>query len=60
MDNIRFLRKSLFTKLSAFKFIYFVCNSEENETFIFHIYCMAQKTFGVKKKKKKKKKTQIG
>ena len=26
--------------LSAFKAIYFVCNSEENETFIFHIYCM--------------------
>ena len=26
------------------KVIYFVCNSEENETFIFHIYCMIQKT----------------
>ena len=43
MDNISFLRKSLFKKLSAFKAIYFVCNSEENETFIFHIYCMLQK-----------------
>ena len=45
MDNISFLRKSLFKKLSAFKVIYFVRNSEENETFIFHIYCMLQKTF---------------
>ena len=42
MDNISFLRKSLYKKLLAFKFIYFVCNSEENETFIFHIYCMVQ------------------
>ena len=45
MDNISFWRKSIFKKLSAFKYIYFVCNSEENETFIFHIYCMIQKTF---------------
>ena len=29
-DNISFLRKSLFKKLSAFKVNYFVCNSEEN------------------------------
>ena len=29
MDNISFLRKSLYKKLSEFKFIYFVCNSEE-------------------------------
>ena len=40
MDNISFLRKSLFKKLTAFKAIYFECNSEENGTFIFHIYCM--------------------
>ena len=40
MDNIIFLRKSLFKKLSAFKAFYFAFNSEENETFIFHIYCM--------------------
>ena len=40
MDNISFWRKSLFKKLSAFKAIYFVCNSEENEILIFHIYCM--------------------
>ena len=26
------LRKSLFKKLSAFKVIYFLCNSEENES----------------------------
>ena len=32
-----FLRKSLFKKLSAFKFIYSVWNSEEIETLIFHI-----------------------
>ena len=51
MENISFLRKSLFKKLSAFKVIYFICNTEENETFIFHIYCMLQKTFRVKKKK---------
>ena len=42
MNNIRFLRKSLFKKLSAFKVIQFVCNSEENKTFIFQIYCMLQ------------------
>ena len=40
INNIRSLRKSLFKKLSAFKVIYFVCNSEVNETLIFHIYCM--------------------
>ena len=39
INNIRFSGK-LFKKLSAFKVIYFVCNSEENETFIFHLYCM--------------------
>ena len=50
MDNINFLRKSLFKKLSAFKVIYFVCNSEENETLIFQIYCMLQKNFLSKKK----------
>ena len=35
LNNIRFLRKSLFKKLSALKVIYFVCNSEKNKTFIF-------------------------
>ena len=50
MNNIRFLRKSLFKKLSAFKVIHFVYNSEENKTLIFHIHCMLQKTFCVKKK----------
>ena len=49
MDNISFLRKSLFKKLSAFKVIYFACNNEEIETFIFHIYYMLQKTFWLKK-----------
>ena len=37
-----FLRKSLFKKLSALKAVYFVWNSEENKTYIFHIYCMVQ------------------
>ena len=35
INNIRFLRKSLFIKLSSFKIIYIVCNSEENEILIF-------------------------
>ena len=43
MNNVSFLRKLLLKKLSAFKVIYFVCKSEENETSIFHIYCMLQK-----------------
>ena len=30
MNNIRVLRKSLSKKLSAFKVIYFLCNSDEN------------------------------
>ena len=45
MDNINFLRKSLYKKLSALKFIYFVFNSQEKETFIFHIYFMVKKLF---------------
>ena len=46
MDNISFfLRKSLFKKLSVFQVIYFLYYSEEEQTFIFHIYCMLQKTF---------------
>ena len=38
INGTRFLRKSLFKKLLAFKAIYFVCNSEEKKTLIFHIY----------------------
>ena len=51
MNDINFLRKSLFKKLSAFKVIYFVSNTEENETLTFHVYCMFQKTLTKKKKK---------
>ena len=43
MNNIRFLQKSLFKKLSAFKVIYFECISEENKTLIFHIHSMLKK-----------------
>ena len=46
-----FLPKSLFKNSSAFKVIYFVCNIDENEILIFHIYWMLQKTFWVKKTK---------
>ena len=53
LNNIRFLLKSLFKKLSALKVIYFVCNSDENKlSFIISIACL--KIFLRKKKKKKK------
>ena len=45
MNNISFLWKSLFQKLSAFKVIQFACNSEKKKTLIFHVYCMLHKTF---------------
>ena len=45
MNNVSFLQKSLFKKLSIFEVIYFVCNSKENKTLIFHICCILQKTF---------------
>ena len=45
MNNVRFLRKTLFKKLSALRVIYLVCNGEENKTLIVHIYCMLRKTF---------------
>ena len=47
MSNISFLRKQLFKNLSAFKCIYFVCDSEENDNLIFYIYCL--KNFLIKK-----------
>ena len=40
INDTRFLRKSLFKKLLAFSVLYFVCNSEEKNTLIFHIYYM--------------------
>ena len=43
------MRKSLFKKLLAFLFIYFVCNSEEKKTLIFYIYYMLKKTLSKKK-----------
>ncbi len=45
--NNNFFVEIIIKKLSAFEIIHFVCNSEENKTLIFHIYCMLQK----KKKK---------
>ena len=54
MNNISYSRKSLFKKLSAFQ-VYLIRmhsytnNSEEKKTFIFHIYCMLQIFFKVKK-----------
>ena len=43
LNNIRFLRKSIFKKLSALKVIYFVCNSEEKKNFHFSYLLHASK-----------------
>ena len=49
INDIHLLRKSLLKKYSAFKVIYFVCNSEENKTLIFHIIILhASKNLSVK------------
>ena len=38
-NDVRFLRKLLFTKLFRFKVIYSMCNTEETQISIFPIYC---------------------
>ena len=39
-NDVRFLQKFCFKKLLRFKFIYYVCNTEESQISIFPIYCM--------------------